>query len=95
MRTMYIILLTQMYGVRYIRHTEYAIRAIMAKSRMKERRSMEDIMLETEEKTVESLVSTVKELPGTEQLKLLYIAQGMRIASDLKNGGEGLCSLKK
>lgn len=48
---------------------------------------MEDIMIQTEDKTVESLVTTVKELPGTEQLKLLYIAQGMRIASDLKNGG--------
>ena len=51
---------------------------------------MEDIMLETEEKTVESIVTTVKELPEAERIKLLYIAQGMRIASDLKSGGRGL-----
>lgn len=48
---------------------------------------MEDIMIESEEKTVENLVTTVKELPGTDKLKLLYIAQGMRLASDIKIGG--------
>ena len=55
---------------------------------------MEEIMLVTEEETVESLVTTVKELPDADQLKLLYIAKGMRIASEIKNGGEGLCLQK-
>lgn len=48
---------------------------------------MEGTMAITEEKTVEDLVTTIKGLPTGEQMKLLYIAQGMKIASGIKNGG--------
>lgn len=56
---------------------------------------MEETMSITEEKLVEDLATTVNDLPQEGKFKLLYIAKGMGIAFDLKNGGDGSCSQQK